>query len=105
VALVIAYRRNAGERDGIIVMKLLPFFLGIAAAIVAGGAPSVAQDYPWCANFADGAGINCGFSTYQQCMATSQGSGGFCTENNMYRRSGTAGDSLRSRRRRARKSD
>ena len=53
-----------------------------AAAITA---PARAQNYPWCAEFADGAGVNCGFSTYQQCMATSMGSGGSCTPNNLYR--------------------
>ncbi len=44
-----------------------------------------AQNYPWCANFADGAGTNCGFATYNQCMATSRGSGGTCTQNNLYK--------------------
>ncbi len=44
-----------------------------------------AQNYPWCANFADGAGTNCGFATYAQCMATSMGSGGTCTQNNLYK--------------------
>jgi len=44
-----------------------------------------AQNYPWCANFADGAGTNCGFSTLEQCMATSIGSGGSCTQNDLYR--------------------
>jgi len=57
------------------------------------GVPARAQNYPWCANFADGAGVNCGFSTYQQCMTTSQGSGGYCTKNDRYAppHAGTAG--------------
>jgi hypothetical protein len=58
--------------------------LGAAAAGLALAASARAQNYPWCANFADGAGVNCGFSTYEQCMATSQGSGGFCTKNDLY---------------------
>jgi len=49
-----------------------------------------AQTYPWCANFADGAGVNCGFSTLEQCQATSMGSGGSCTPNNEYRPAGAA---------------
>ncbi len=61
----------------------------ISLAFAAGGTlafsgTACAQNYPWCANFADGAGVNCGFSTYEQCMVTSQGSGGYCTRNNLY---------------------
>ena len=44
-----------------------------------------AQIYPWCSNFADGAGTNCGFSTEAQCRITIQGSGGYCDHNNLYR--------------------
>jgi hypothetical protein len=61
---------------------LLP--LAALALVAASGAPAQAQNYPWCAMFADGAGANCGFSTYQQCMATAQGSGGYCEKNNVY---------------------
>jgi hypothetical protein len=61
----------------------------LALTIVAGASaivtPAKAQNYPWCANFADGAGTNCGFSTLEQCMATSIGSGGSCTQNDLYR--------------------
>jgi len=46
--------------------------------------PAAAQNYPWCANFADGAGTNCGFSTEQQCRITIAGSGGYCSQNNLY---------------------
>jgi len=61
---------------------LLTLIAALALASIA--VPAQAQNYPWCANFADGAGVNCGFATYEQCMATSQGSGGYCTKNNMY---------------------
>jgi hypothetical protein len=43
--------------------------------------------YPWCANYGggdDGGGTNCGFSTYEQCMATISGIGGFCDPNPFY---------------------
>jgi hypothetical protein len=52
------------------------------AAAIASGAN--AQNYPWCSNFADGAGTNCGFSTEAQCRVTIQGSGGYCDHNNLY---------------------
>jgi Protein of unknown function (DUF3551) len=52
--------------------------------------PAAAQtNYPWCANFADGfGGTNCGFVSYEQCMETVRGSGGFCDENNTYKPQG-----------------
>ena len=65
-------------------MKSSLFFLGLGAAVVALAAPVPAQNYPWCSNFHDGGGTNCGFSTYEQCMATAQGSGGTCIKNNTY---------------------
>jgi hypothetical protein len=59
--------------------------LAIVVATVSVGTRAQAQDYPWCANFADGAGTNCGFTTYQQCVATIRGSGGFCAQNDWYK--------------------
>lgn len=47
-------------------------------------APAQAQNYPWCANFADGAGTNCGFSSEEQCRITVQGSGGYCDRNTQF---------------------
>jgi len=44
-----------------------------------------AQNYPWCAYYGDGnEAINCGFTTYEQCMADVSGIGGFCQQNNTY---------------------
>lgn len=48
---------------------------------------AAAQNYPWCAQYSgggSGGGENCGFSTYQQCMADVSGIGGFCQLNNTY---------------------
>ena len=59
--------------------------LAIVVATASAGTAVQAQNYPWCANFADGAGTNCGFSTEQQCMVTIQGSGGYCSQNNLYK--------------------
>jgi hypothetical protein len=53
----------------------------LAAGLVT---PAEAVEYPWCANFADGAGANCGFMTYDECMLTARGTGGYCAENTMY---------------------
>lgn len=65
---------------------------GIAAAVlalgVAIGAPTLAQaqTYPWCAVYSGsmGGSSNCGFSTFQQCLNTVRGIGGFCQRNNWY---------------------
>jgi hypothetical protein len=66
-------------------MTRLPFAAAIAAlAMTAFAAPAAAQNYPWCSNFADGAGTNCGFSTLQQCKEEIMGAGGYCSENNLY---------------------
>jgi len=56
----------------------------IIATLVAAPTTARAQNFPWCSNFHDGAGVNCGFSTYEQCMATARGSGGYCAPNNFY---------------------
>ena len=46
-----------------------------------------AQTYPWCAQYGGmggGGGRNCGFVSYEQCMATVSGIGGFCERNSFY---------------------
>lgn len=64
-------------------MRILSFGL-VASMAIAGASMAHAQNYPWCSNFHDGAGTNCGFSTYEQCMVTARGSGGYCAPNTMY---------------------
>jgi hypothetical protein len=64
-------------------LKLL--LCGIFAVSVAPVTPTWAQNYPWCSNFHDGGGLNCGFVSEAQCMETARGTGGFCTPNNMYK--------------------
>jgi hypothetical protein len=59
-------------------------FLIAIAGLALGAGPAAAQNYPWCANFADGAGTNCGFTSEQQCRVTIAGSGGYCSQNNQY---------------------
>jgi hypothetical protein len=64
-------------------MKKLLFAYAILIVSAAGGRPAVAQNYPWCADYASG-GTNCGFVTFQQCLATLSGMGGFCNRNTQY---------------------
>jgi hypothetical protein len=60
--------------------------LGLTLAIVAMGTPAQAQNYPWCAFYTGPfSATNCGFATYQQCLATISGVGGYCQPNTMYR--------------------
>ena len=42
--------------------------------------------YPWCAHYGRGMGgaPSCGFVSFQQCMATLSGMGGFCEMNPFY---------------------
>jgi hypothetical protein len=51
-------------------MKSLYFVLGIFATAVV--TPAAAQNYPWCAQYGGSAGgvMNCGFVSFDQCMAT-----------------------------------
>ena len=60
-----------------------------AVVFTAGNAPARAEiTYPWCAQYGGrdgGGGRNCGFWTYQQCMAAVFGTGGYCVANAMYR--------------------
>jgi Protein of unknown function (DUF3551) len=83
-ALVAESHRNrdgAGQEGA---MRLLLILLVAFIGAVEIGATAEAQNFPWCSNFADGwGGVNCGFATYEQCMATIRGSGGFCTQNNL----------------------
>jgi hypothetical protein len=66
-----------------------PFVLLLA---IVGGVPtSVAQsayDYPWCAIYGGRSSLgaqSCYYATYQQCMATMSGIGGYCIRSPYYR--------------------
>lgn len=68
-------------------MKLMLLILGICVCLVGMANRAEAQNYPWCAYYggdADGGGTNCGFTTFQQCLDTVSGIGGFCQRNNLY---------------------
>ncbi len=67
-------------------MKLWLAVFGLTAAAVF-GTPAQAQNYPWCADYGGGdmgGGMNCGFVSFQQCLTTVQGMGGFCERNTQY---------------------
>ncbi len=63
-------------------MGRLLFLLAFSLSAVAGGAPARAQhpqdNYPWCAIYAKDGDTHCFFTSYEQCMATVSGIGGFC---------------------------
>jgi hypothetical protein len=42
-----------------------------------------AREYPWCARY-DWSTYNCGFVSFQQCLATISGIGGLCEQNPRY---------------------
>jgi hypothetical protein len=68
-------------------MRSLLFAVGIVIGIAAAGGDAHAQNYPWCAEYGGGdmgGATNCGFTTYEQCMATLGGMGGFCNRNTQY---------------------
>jgi len=77
-------KRIAATLPRAFAMKSVSFVLGIfaAAAIM----PAAAQNYPWCAQYGGTAGgvMNCGFVSFDQCMATLSGMGGFCNQNTQY---------------------
>jgi hypothetical protein len=67
-------------------MRLSLLALGIVVAGAAAGTGAQAQNYPWCAQYSGSMGgtTNCGFISFDQCMATVRGVGGFCMPNNVY---------------------
>ena len=59
---------NRGHYE--IAMRVLLFILGVFAVIVSIEKPAEARRGAWCANYNMGGGAtNCGFATFQQCMA------------------------------------
>jgi len=56
--------------------------IGLVALIAPINVAEAAQtrSYPWCV-FYDSSTYNCGFTSYEQCMATAQGGQGFCRPN------------------------
>lgn len=64
---------------------LLILAIALGAAALSGNAK--AQNYPWCALYGGGdkgGASNCGFVTFEQCLTTLSGMGGFCQQNTQY---------------------
>jgi hypothetical protein len=60
----------------------------IAMVLVMMAAPpsAQAQNYPWCAHYGTPYDdTSCGFVSYEQCMASVSGIGGFCEKNDTYK--------------------
>lgn len=77
---------NVKQPKGAPVSKVIITTLAaLAVSSLLSSAPAAAAEYPWCAQYGgrDG-GRNCGFVSYQQCMATISGTGGFCERNQFY---------------------
>ena len=53
---------------------------GLALVFLVGGIGTTAHAAPWCA-FYDASTYNCGFYSYEQCMETVRGNGGWCQKN------------------------
>ena len=67
-------------------MRFVLLGLGIYFCWAVLGSRAEAQTYPWCAVYSGelGGSKNCGFTTFEQCMATVRGLGGFCSQNPQY---------------------
>jgi hypothetical protein len=65
-------------------MKAFLFMSAALLGIAGISTHADAQNYPWCAYYGGGGddGTNCGFTTYDQCMATVIG--GYCARNTQY---------------------
>ncbi len=56
-----------------------------AIGLMAMTTPASAQNYPWCAHYGTPYDdTSCAFVSYEQCMASVSGIGGFCERNDTY---------------------
>jgi hypothetical protein len=74
------------SQNGVRAMKAFFFMSAVLVGIAGNSTHADAQNYPWCAYYSGGrgGGTNCGFTTFEQCMATVSGIGGYCTLNTQY---------------------
>ena len=66
---------TSGQGCSTIMAAVAMLFLMIAKTT------SAQAEGSWCANYSGNGGTNCGFYSFQQCMAAVSGAGGFCTQN------------------------
>jgi hypothetical protein len=64
-------------------MRLMLIALAVMAVVIGDTRPGAAREwYPWCAQYADRSSITeCGFTSFEQCLATVRGVGGSCIQN------------------------
>jgi len=78
-------------------MRYLLAVFGILVAAACMNTPAHAQNYPWCeylgGGMGGGGGRNCGFNTFEQCLATISGIGGTCQQNTTYQGPASASSS------------
>ena len=77
-------RRSAIMRRSSIMLHVVAI-AGAAMALTAAASSAQAQNYPWCAHYGTPYDdTSCGFVSYEQCMASVSGIGGFCERNTSY---------------------
>jgi hypothetical protein len=64
-------------------MRHLMIVGALAAGSLLWSVQAEAREYPWCARY-DWTTSNCGFVSFQQCLATISGIGGRCEQNPRY---------------------
>src|ERR1700730_3297233 len=70
-------------------MRMIAIVAIMFATVLTDGADAA----PWCAQYGTG-GTNCGFHSFEQCLAARSGNGGFCSQNSFedpYRTGGGSG--------------
>ena len=66
-------------------MKALLFVSAVLVGIAGMSTHADAQNYPWCARCAKGGDTeNCGFTTFDQCLADVRAVGAYCALNTQY---------------------
>ena len=58
--------------------------ISIAMGVLSLYAMPAHAEAPWCAYGVKAGGTNCGFYSYEQCMATLSGNAGYCARNPWY---------------------
>ena len=73
-------------------IRLALVLLALAAVAMIPTSSGIAEvQRPWCADY--GHGVNCGFSTYEQCKMTASGTNTWCVQNQWYWQHGPGGRS------------
>jgi len=68
-------------------MMMRAAFALMAVAVLAAvdSRPAAAEIYrPWCLHYQPDNGTNCGFTSYEQCLASARGAGAKCVQNPWY---------------------